>query len=437
MIVPESRRDQNPTCGRFDGGIDFSVKLGMSARALPNLSIRTLNRAACGINSKTKAVHNYSNTRYGSNPFDFLSYLAREQLRDLDTGKLCKGTKKDDLLDAYVVPPKGCGWAANIQAFANEISEADKRKNSRFGRELVLVCPDGMKPETFMAVLRVFNFWLSTIYNTAPIVCIHDPKGKQMDEPPETGRNLHAHVFLPTREVHPWGMGNKLYCLDYGKLAKKEVEGIREHWARELERGFAMQNETVEFDHRSYVRRGIERLPQPKIGSVAYSMDARGLHSFRIEEKEAVDLHNGYLDEAEKVLERVDTNIKTLEKLDAQELIGTNCLKVKSVWTGSERRERYDLNINNTLEFIEKLNAETEVFDDLIDDLLLLKKRCREEIDYAPVIEDIPKDTTVDDLYMIISQQLSEYGMKSYGRSRSRSREVEKAVTAGYSGIER
>lgn len=409
----------------------------MSKRALPNLSIRTLNRAACGINSKTKAVHNYSNTSYGSNPFDFLSYLAREQLRDFDTGKLCKGTDKDDLLDAYVVPPKGCGWAADLQAFANEISEADKRKNSRFGRELLLVCPDGMRPETFLAVLRVFNFWLSTIYNTAPYVCVHDPKGKQLGGPPETGRNLHAHVFLPTREVHPWGMGNKLYCLDYGKLAKKEVEGIREHCARELERGFAMQNETVEFDHRSYVRRGIERLPQPKIGSAATAMNGRGLYTYRMAEREQTDEMNEYLEAAEKVLERFDRNIESLEKLSKRKLFGTNCLEVKSRWTGVEYRERYDLNVNNTLELIEELNVETEVFDDLIDDLLLLKKRYSEEIDYNPVIEDVPKDTNLGDLLMIIGQQLSEYGMKGRGRSRSMSKEVERAALPGCSAMER
>jgi len=43
---------------------------------------------------------------------------------------------------------------------------------------------------------------------------------------------------------------------------------------------------------------------------------------FRIEEKEQVDAHNQYLAAAEKALERIDTNIKTLEKLDAQELVG-------------------------------------------------------------------------------------------------------------------
>lgn len=409
----------------------------MSTRTLPNLSIRTLNRAACGINSKTKAVHNHCNTSYGSNPFDFLSYLSRESLRDLDTGKFCQGTDKDDLLDAYVVPPKGCGWTTDLQAFANEISEADKRKNSRFARELLLVCPNGMKPQTFLNVLRVFNFWLSSIYNTAPFVFVHDPKGKQAGGPPETGRNLHAHIVLPTREVHPWGMGNKLYCLDYGKLAQKEVEGIREHWARELERGFENQNQTVKFDHRSYERRGIERLPQPKIGSVAYSMDGRGLHSFRIEEKEEVDVHNQYFEAAEKALERIDKKIETLEKLSRRHLVGTSCLEVKSRWTGFEQRERYDLNLNNTLELIERLNVKAPVFDDLIEDIWKLKKRFSAEMDYAPVIEDIPKDTTLDDLYMIISQQLSEYGMKSYGRSRSRSREVEKAGTPVYSGMER
>jgi hypothetical protein len=411
----------------------------MSTRALPNLSITTHNRAACGINSKTKAVHNHCNTRYSSNPFDCLSYLSREPLRDLDTGKFCKGTDKDDLMDAYVVAPMGCGWAADLQAFANEISEADKRKNSRILRELLLVCPNGMKPETFQAVLRVMGFWLSTIYNTAVWLFIHDPKGKQMGGPPEVGRNLHAHLVLPTREVHPWGMGNKLYCLDYSKLSMKEVEGIREQWARELERGFEMQNETVKFDHRSYVRRGIERLPQPKIGSVAYSMDARSLHSFRIEEKVEVEGHNAYLDEAERALERIDENIEFLEKLSERKILGTSCLEVKSRWAGVETQVRYDLNINNTLKLIEDLNGEDKapLFGDLIDDMLQLKGRCNDANDFNPVIEDVTADTTIEDLIMLISQQLSELRMQGYGRSRSKSRELERVALPGYSAMER
>ncbi len=60
-----------------------------------------------------------------------------------------------------------------------------------------------------------------------------------------------------------------------------------------------------------------------------------------------------------------------------------------------------------------------------------------EEIDYNPVIEDVPKDTNPGDLLMIIGQQLSEYGMKGRGRSRSMSREVGRAAYPGYSAMER
>lgn len=409
----------------------------MSKRSIPPVEIRTLSRASHSVNRKTGESYKHSNTRYGSNTYDFLAYLARETLIDYDTGKFTKDTDKGGLVESYCVPPKDCSWAADLQQYAQEVSENDKRKNSRYGREFLFVCPNGMKLQTFLALMRRFSFWMSQIYNTAPFVFVHDPKADSWDGPPETGRNLHAHVFLPTRQVHPWGMGMKLYMLDYEKLAKKEVEGIREHWARELELGFKSQNEKVEFDHRSYVRRGIERLPQPKIGAAATAMNERGLYTYRMAEKEQTDEMNEYLEAAEKVLERFNRNIESLEKLSERKLFGTSCLEVKSRWTGSEWRELYDLNINNTLEFIEELNAKTEVFDDLIDDLLLLKKRCSEEVDYNPVIEDVPKDTDLGDLLMIIGQQLSEYGMKGFGRSRSRSREVERAAHPGYSAMER
>jgi hypothetical protein len=343
-----------------------------------------------------------------------LSYLARESLRDIDTGKLCRETKKNDLVDAYAVTPKGCGWAADLQAFANEISEADKRKNSRFGRELLLICPDGMDPQTFQNVLRVFSFWLSGSYNTVPFVFIHDPKGDQVGGPPEKGRNLHAHIFLPTREMHPLGMGNKLYMLDYNKISKDEVEGIREHWARELERGFTQQNEEVEFDHRSYERCGIKKEAQPKIGNAAYAMDLRGEETDRMRLLDAVQNHNAHLRKIEDEEKALESEIERLENLQNLPL-PKSCVGTHVIDDHVNQCSYFGTHVRGqrTYDWLTENHGDEPMLESLFDDFELLLDGPRPEEEKIP---ELPPNPTIGDLFEAVSMQIDRMELRTRPR---------------------
>ena len=386
----------------------------MSKRSTPLVDVRTLSRASHSVNRKTGESFQHSNTCYGSNPYDFLSYLARESLIDYDTGKFAKKPEKGGLVESYCVAPKDCSWAADLQQYAQEISENDKRKNSRFGREFVFVCPNGMKLHTFLALMRRFSFWMSHLYNTAPFVFVHDPKVDSWDEPPEKGRNLHAHVFLPTREIHPWGLGNKLYCLDYGKLAKQEIEGIREHWARDLEYAFTLQNEKVEFDHRSYERRGIKRKPQPKIGNTASQMEQRGQSSDRMKVWNAVQQDNERLEKLAKEQERLKAEIDRLGALPNKTL-PDRCVSSyskddhvnKCCYTFTQAHAE------RTYEWL-KENYESEpMLESLFNDFELLLDSPRPEEETIP---ELPPNPTIGDLFESVAMQIDRLELRTRPR---------------------
>jgi|GEM_PF-2217861 len=176
---------------------------------------------------------------------------------DATTGNIHNYNSKNHLLISIFGTPKDCGWSKERQTLANAIEVAEERKDSRVGREIVTVCPNGMNQNTFIGEVTAYTNWLQKRYRTTIVADIHDPY-KDTSKPPETGRNLHVHITVPTREVTPQGMGVKL---------------------REL-------------DERSYAKRGIDCIPEPKIGPAGVAINERGLYSHRWEHREDIRVEN-------------------------------------------------------------------------------------------------------------------------------------------------
>ncbi|MGB0744557.1 MAG: hypothetical protein ACPGSB_08525, partial [Opitutales bacterium] len=181
--------------------------------------------------------------------------------------------------------------------------------------------------------------------------------------------------------------------------------------------GFEWQGKNVEFDARSYKKRGINRIPEPKLGC-AHAMHARGLHTERMELFEAVEELNGELKENEKELNSLEKNKAELERLESTTLENVGCLKAEDIYFDSAWRKRYHLNLDETLNFVEKLTAKVPLFESLRDDMLSLKRRCNDNLDFRPTIEEVPIDCTLSDLFPLIGQALSDYGLRAKGRTR-------------------
>ncbi|MGJ8650855.1 MAG: MobA/MobL family protein [Opitutaceae bacterium] len=398
----------------------------MTARNLTYFKINTWRRGAPTVNKSTGELRKTKGVVYNKSVVASLAYRGCCKLVDAITGTVHNYGSKNHLLAEIFATPKECGWSKDRQKLASAMETAEKRKDSRVGREIVIVCPDGMNPNTFISEVTAYAHWLQKRYRTTIVADIHDPH-KDNPNPPKTGRNLHVHITVPTREVTPQGMGVKLRELDDLNYSRNELNDMRKEWARAMKRGFEQQGENIEFDERSYAKRGIDRTPEPKLGPAANAMHQRGLYSDRWALREEIRAENKsclpYLQESKIAQTKLEENIRNLEKLSNQKLSGTSCLIEESHWSPPSWKTRHHLDISTTLKHVEKLNSKVPIFEELITDMRMLKKRCNAELDYEPKIEDVPTDTCIEDLFILIGQELSNFGLARARRGRERPRD--------------
>lgn len=388
------------------------------ARHLGYWKIKTWRRGSPSFNHKTGKFRKTRGVVYEKNTVASLAYRGCCKLHDKAYGKTHDYSSKDHLFGSVFATPPNCGWSRDREVLANTIEGKEKRSDSRLAREIQLICPHGMDPQVFLNQITAYANFLSSRYMTTVVADIHDPN-KNDPEKWKTGRNLHAHITFPTRETLPDGFGKKIEILDDLHRSRKEITELRSEWARTLEVGFKWQGENVQFDARSHEKRGINRIPQPKLGC-AHAMHARGLHTERMELFEAVEEQNRKIEAAEQAIERLEKNISTLEKFTSVNLDKIGCIHREDYYDGSAWKQRHHLDLGSTMNFVEELAQKMPVFESLQIDMERLKQRCNHDLDYQPKIEEVAPDTTLEDLFPMIAQALSEYGIFSGDRSRSR-----------------
>jgi hypothetical protein len=397
------------------------------ARHLGYWKIKTWRRGSPSLNHETGKVRQTKGVVYEKNAVASLAYRGCCKLHDQASGKTHNYSSKDHLFASVFATPPECGWSRDREVFANTIERTEKRCDARLAREIQLICPHDMNPQVFLNQITAYVNFLSSRYKTTVVADIHDPH-KNDHERWKTGRNLHAHITFPTRETLPDGFGKKIKILDDINRSRKEIDDLRKEWSRSLEVGFKWQGENVQFDARSYKKRGINRIPQPKLGCGA-AMHKRGLHSYRMDLFEATEEQNRELETFEQTIKPIEKKITTLKKLASTNLVKIGCARKEDYWDGSAWRQHHHLDIDATMNFVEDLAQRSEIVSSLLEDMTRLKRRCNDDLDFQPTIQEVPPDLTFEDLYPLISQALSEYGISPGSRHRSRS----PSLTAGMS----
>lgn len=389
------------------------------ARHLGYWKIKTWRRGSPSFNHETGKIRKTKGVVYEKNVVASLAYRGCCKLHDQASGKTHNYSSKDHLFASVFATPPNCGWGRDREIFANAIEGSERRCDARLAREIQLICPHDMNPQVFLNQITAYVNFLSSRYKTTVVADIHDPH-KNDHERWKTGRNLHAHITFPTRETLPDGFGKKIKILDDMNRSRKEIDDLRKEWSRSLEVGFKWQGENVQFDARSYKKRGINRIPQPKLGCGA-AMHKRGLHSYRMDLFEATEQYNHQLEASEQAFERLEKNLSTLENFASVSLNEIGCIHHEDYWDGSAWKQRHHLDLDSAMSFVEKAAEKMPVFESLFEDMTRLKKRCNYDLDFQPTIEEVAPDITLEDLFPMIAQALSEYGIRSGGRIRSRS----------------
>lgn len=187
----------------------------------------------------------------------------KDELKDkiLDYARRTKG-----VLDSTILAPAGApDWAFDPSKLWNTVEAGERRKDAQLAREFILAVPRELPAEAQFAT--AVGWAREQLVGTGMVaeVSLHHPKN---------GKNPHVHILCPLRKLD----GEKF---DAKKAREWNDKGLlvkqRESWAAAVNAALEKAGRSERVDHRSLQDRGIDKIPEPKIGVAATAMKRKGL----------------------------------------------------------------------------------------------------------------------------------------------------------------
>ena len=166
-------------------------------------------------------------------------------------------------------PENAPAWARDPNLLWNKVEASEKRKDAQLAREFILAVPPELSPkEQFQCAVDWVEKDLVSRGMVAE-VSLHHPK---------SGTNPHVHVLCTLRKLdddhfsaHKTREWNEQPLLCHW----------RESWCNAANAALEKAGRPERVDHRSLKDRGIDRIPEPKMGKAATAMKRRGEDSER------------------------------------------------------------------------------------------------------------------------------------------------------------
>lgn len=172
-----------------------------------------------------------------------------------------------------MLPPDAPERFADRSTLWNEVELAERRKDARPARELLLALPHELDFEQRRALVRDFVGETLVARGMIADVAMHAP-GREGDH-----RNHHAHILITTRQVGPEGLGLKGREWDSPQAVREFRSAWEQVQNRHLERALGVEFKPV--SAKSLREQGIDREPTVHLGPRATDMERRGLRSER------------------------------------------------------------------------------------------------------------------------------------------------------------
>jgi len=197
------------------------------------------------------------------------AYRAGERIHDDRTSESYNYSDRKDIIHSEIILPEGIShtsdieWARNRAKLWNAAEKAGNRRNSRLGREVLVILPPEINASSRTELARKFAVELSEKYRNAVDFAVHEPRAGS-DE-----RHHHAHLLMTTREVTPKGLGTRT-ILDLSGTerrarglgpSKDDLLWIRQRWADLTNQALPDAGLSQRVDHRSYRLQGLDRDP--------------------------------------------------------------------------------------------------------------------------------------------------------------------------------
>ena len=167
-----------------------------------------------------------------------------------------------------IVAPAGApSWACDRSILWNEAEKKETRGNSRVAREWQVSVPRGLNELQAISLVRELSHEIAERHQVAVDFSIHKDAPKNFDGTEKGYASYHAHLLATTRHITLDGFGKKTRELDDKRQGPEEIKFWRERYAALANHALERAGMDARVDHRSYLARGMDKVPQPKLGS--------------------------------------------------------------------------------------------------------------------------------------------------------------------------
>ena len=165
-----------------------------------------------------------------------------------------------------LLPQNAPEWMSDREKLWNTVEKKEYRKDSQLAREIQVSLPRELTNDQNIKLTTEYVQNEFVAFGMVADLCIHADKNKDGEEQP------HAHILLTMRVLNKDGFGLK----NRGWDKKENIMFWRESWAEYVNKYLALNGIDQMVDHRSNVERGIDLIPQNKIGS-SHRKEAYGI----------------------------------------------------------------------------------------------------------------------------------------------------------------
>jgi len=213
----------------------------------------------------------FSREKRGRSVIAAAAYRNGSKIRDERYDKIHDYTRRSKgVIESVILRPENSPeWTAKPDTLWNTVELGEKRKDAQLAREYILAVPPELNAKEQFELAA--GWAQSELVNKGMIaeVSLHHSK---------TGNNPHVHILCTMRRLDGDHFSTKK-ATDWNDV--KLLVEQRQSWAGFVNTALEKAGRPERVDHRSLADRGIDRIPEPKIGVAATAMNRRGEDSER------------------------------------------------------------------------------------------------------------------------------------------------------------
>lgn len=206
---------------------------------------------------------------------------------NLDGNKVRPPRKRhEDLIHAEISAPGGApDWCFSRELVWNKVEAQERRKDSQLARDLIGALQRELTTEQQIAFMREF---VQESFTSQGMICdwaIHSSPAS------DGGKNPHAHMLLTMRRID----GDGFHRLKATEWNRKEMnQRWRDNWETLTLKYLRANGVDSDFGMKSYAARGIDKVPQKKMGYKIDRLERDGVptevgnHNRRVRHRNAV-----------------------------------------------------------------------------------------------------------------------------------------------------